>query len=41
MGGSKGLKPFSRLDTDEDTERFVAEADLSDYEFFRLSPGPL
>ena len=39
MSGSKDLKPFPRFDTDEDAERFVAEADLSDYDFSGFRPA--
>ena len=39
MSDNKALKQFPRFDTDDDAERFVAEADLSDYDFssFRLA----
>jgi predicted DNA binding CopG/RHH family protein len=35
MSGKKEnkLKPFPRLDTDEEAERFVETADLSEYDF--------
>jgi predicted DNA binding CopG/RHH family protein len=40
MSGKKGkkLKPFPRFDTDEEAERFVATADLSEYDFSGFRP---
>jgi CopG antitoxin of type II toxin-antitoxin system len=32
MGKATGLKQMPRLETDEDAERFVDEADLSEYD---------
>jgi predicted DNA binding CopG/RHH family protein len=32
------LKPFPRLDTDEEAERFVETADLSEYDFSGFEP---
>jgi len=33
MSEQRKLKPFPRFDSDADAERFVAEADLSEYDF--------
>jgi predicted DNA binding CopG/RHH family protein len=33
------LKPFPRFDTDEEAERFVETADLSDYDFSGFRPA--
>lgn len=38
MSAAKKTKPFPRFDTDADAERFVAEADLSEYDFSRFQP---
>jgi len=38
MSARKKLKSFPRLETDEDAERFVAEADLSEYDFSEFRP---
>jgi predicted DNA binding CopG/RHH family protein len=40
MSGKKGkkLKPFPRFDTDAEAERFVATADLSEYDFSGFRP---
>jgi predicted DNA binding CopG/RHH family protein len=35
---AKKLKPFPRFDTDEDVERFVETADLSEYDFSGFKP---
>jgi hypothetical protein len=34
----KALKPFPRFDTDEQAERFVDTADLSEYDFSSFRP---
>ena len=34
----KKLKPFPRFDTDEEAERFVETADLSEYDFSGFRP---
>ena len=34
----KKLKPFPRFDTDEEAERFVETADLSEYDFSSFRP---
>jgi viroplasmin and RNaseH domain-containing protein len=33
MSGAKGLEPFRKFESDEEAERFVDEADLSEYDF--------
>ena len=40
MNGKKArnLKPFPRFDTDEEAERFVETADLSEYDFSGFKP---
>ena len=38
MSDPKKLKPFPRFETDEEAERFVAEADLSEYDFSGFRP---
>lgn len=38
MSRQKALKPFPRFETDEDAERFVDEADLSEYDFSGFKP---
>jgi len=35
---AKKLKPFPRFDTDEEAERFVETADLSEYDFAGFKP---
>lgn len=35
---AKKLKPFPRFDTDEEAERFVETADLSEYDFSGFRP---
>lgn len=35
----KKLKPFPRFETDEDAERFVETADLSEYDFSGFKPA--
>lgn len=35
---AKALKRFPRLDTDEEAERFVATADLAEYDFSSFQP---
>lgn len=35
----KKLKPFPRFDTDEEAERFVETADLSEYDFSGFRPA--
>ncbi len=35
---SRKLKPFPRFDTDEEAERFVETADLSEYDFSGFRP---
>ena len=39
MSEPKNLKPFPRFETDEDAERFIAEADLSEYDFSGFRPA--
>jgi predicted DNA binding CopG/RHH family protein len=39
MNAPKDLKPFPIFETDEEAERFVAEADLSDYDFSGFKPA--
>ena len=36
---AKKLKPFPRFDTDEEAERFVETADLSEYDFSGFRPA--
>ena len=36
---AKKLKPFPRFDTDEEAERFVDTADLSEYDFSGFRPA--
>ena len=38
MTAPKTLKPFPRFETDEEAERFVDEADLSEYDFSGFRP---
>jgi predicted DNA binding CopG/RHH family protein len=38
MSKPAGLKQFPRYETDADAERFVAEADLSEYDFSGFRP---
>lgn len=38
MNEPKQLKPFPRFETDEEAERFVDEADLSEYDFSGFRP---
>lgn len=38
MSDAKNAKPFPHFDSDADAERFVAEADLSEYDFSRFQP---
>ena len=38
MSGEKPLKPMPRLRTDEEAERFVAEADLTEYDLSGFKP---
>ncbi|MGD9614150.1 MAG: CopG family antitoxin [Alphaproteobacteria bacterium] len=38
MNGNK--KPFPRFETDEEAERFVETADLSEYDFSAFKPMP-
>jgi predicted DNA binding CopG/RHH family protein len=38
MSKPEKLKSFPRYDTDEDAERFVDEADLSEYDFSGFKP---
>jgi predicted DNA binding CopG/RHH family protein len=38
MSEQKKLKPFPRFENDADAERFVAEADLSGYDFSGFRP---
>lgn len=38
MSGEKPLKPMPRLRTDEEAERFVAEADLTEYDLSGFEP---
>jgi predicted DNA binding CopG/RHH family protein len=35
---AKKLKPFPRFDTDEEAERFVETADLTEYDFSGFKP---
>ena len=35
----KKLKPFPRFNTDEEAERFVETADLSEYDFSEFKPA--
>ena len=35
---ARNLKPFPRFDTDEEAERFVETADLSEYDFSGFKP---
>ena len=39
MSDSKALKPFPRFESDQEAERFVAEADLSTYNFSNFRPA--
>ena len=40
MSGKKEkLKPFHRFDTDEEAERFVETADLSEHDFSGFKPA--
>ena len=39
MSNSKKLKQFPKFETDEDAERFVDEADLSEYDFSEFRPA--
>lgn len=42
MSDSKGgLKPLPRLESDEEAERFVEEADLTEYDLSRFKPVPI
>ncbi|MEO3999004.1 BrnA antitoxin family protein [Mesorhizobium sp. CAU 1732] len=38
MTAHEKLKPFPRFETDEEAEKFVAEADLSEYHFSQFKP---
>ena len=38
MNAPKKAKPFPRFESDADAERFVAEADLSEYDFSGFRP---
>ena len=38
MSGERPLKPMPRLRTDEEAERFVAEADLTEYDLSGFKP---
>ena len=38
MSARKALRKFPRFESDEEAERFVAEADLSDYDFSDFKP---
>ena len=38
MSDKKKLKPFPAFATDEEAERFVAEADLTEYDFSGMRP---
>lgn len=38
MSDKKELKPFPAFNTDEEAERFVEEADLSEYDFSGFRP---
>lgn len=38
MTGKKALKQFPKFQTDEEAERFVEEADLSEYDFSGFKP---
>ena len=38
MSDKEQLKKFPRFETDEDAERFVDEADLSEYDFSEFKP---
>lgn len=38
MTAREKLKPFPRFESDEEVERFVAEADLSEYDFSQFRP---
>lgn len=40
MSEQKKLKLFPKFETDEEAERFVAEADLSEYDFSQFKPSP-
>jgi len=40
MSGKKELRQFPVFETDADAERFVDEADLSDYDFSGFKPAP-
>jgi len=39
MNAPRDLKPFPEFKTDEEAERFVDEADLSEYDFSRFKPA--
>lgn len=39
MNAPKDLKPFPTFETDEEAERFVAEVDLSEYDFSGFKPA--
>ena len=38
MSEQRKLKPFPRFESDADAERFVAQADLSEYDFSGFRP---